>query len=402
MSASGRQRYLMLFIAFMASNVALGLTFASVGLLIEPLSEELQGSRSLLSLSIAFLILAGGVTGPLVGMLVDRWSLRGTMLIGCLLGAAGFYGAAQATSTFAYLLSFGLVLGLGYALMGILPANKLVALWFPHQLGRASGIANLLVLSAIGPPLFAYVIATSGWRDLLEGFALVYLGLFLLVWLVRVPTAAGAATQPAGQPKTAPPPAQKLPPPYKKGVFWVLCGGMGLLYTNGIVATTHMVAYAIGEGIPGTQASMLLSILGVCSALGAVCYGWLCDRYGAFAALMLNATIQTSLWVLVLNAPGFTPLAVAMGGFGLCGGGALPIVNSVLSRAYPARQFGSAFGLVGLVTLPFSFGAAPVSGLLYDLSGHYRGAFMLEAALGIVALLVLWLGRAHLRKASNT
>lgn len=393
MPDSGRQRYLMLFIAFMASNIALGLTFASVGLLIEPLSQELQGSRSLLSLSIAFLILAGGVTGPLVGWLVDRWSLRGTMLIGCLLGAAGFYAAAQATSTIAYLVSFGLILGLGYALMGILPANKLVALWFPHQLGRASGIANLLVLSAVGPPLFAFVIQHHGWRDLLEIFALAYLGLFLLVWLVRVP-AASAQTSSAPHAAEA---AEKLPPPYKKPVFWVLCIGMGLQYTHGIVATTHMVAYATGEGIPGTQASMLLSILGICSALGAVFFGWLCDRFGAFTTLMLNAAVQTVLWLLVLNGSGFAPLAVAMAGFGLCGGGALPIVNSVLSRAYPARQFGSAFGLLAMLTLPFSFGAAPLSGLFFDLFGNYRGAFLLEMVFGALALVVLWVGRKHLQ-----
>lgn len=393
MPDSGRQRYLMLFIAFMASNISLGLTFASIGLLIEPISQDLQGSRSLLSLSIAFLILAGGATGPVVGWLVDRWSLRGTMLIGCLLGAAGFYAAAQAGSTLAYLISFGLVLGLGYALTGILPANKLAALWFPDQLGRASGIANLLVLSAVGPPLFALVIAGHGWRTLLEIFAVAYLGLFLLCWLVKVP----AVTSRPAAPTASHAPADKAPPPYRKPVFWVLCLAMGLQYTHGIVATTHMVAYATGRGIPATQASMLLSVLGVCSGLGAMVFGALCDRIGSFPTLILNALGQTAMWLLVLYLPGFMPLAVAMAGFGLCGGGAMPIVSSVLSRAYPARQFGSAFGLVGFVTLPFSFGAAPLSGLIFDLSGSYQGAFLLQLAFGVTALAGLWAGRRHLR-----
>jgi hypothetical protein len=228
----------MLAIAGIAQNVATGLTFGSIGLLIEPLAAELQGSRSTISLSISLIILMMGLLGPLVGRWVDRWSLRGTMLIGALLGAAGFYLASRATSTAGFLVCYGLLVGIGFAMIGVLPANKIVTLWFPRSVGRASAIVNMPLAIALLPPLFATMLRDTGWRHLLEIFALVYVALFGLLLLLRVPVETAADTvvaDGAAAPDIA---------PFRSRIFWLLAMIIGLLTTSGIVATTHVVPFA--------------------------------------------------------------------------------------------------------------------------------------------------------------
>ncbi len=381
----------MLLIACIAQNAATGLTFGSVGLLIEPLAQQLQGSRSTISLSISLIILMMGLLGPLVGRWVDRWSLRGTMLIGAALGALGFYLASRVTSTNGFLATYGLLVGLSFALVGVLPANKIVTLWFPHSVGRASAIVNMPLAIALLPPLFAVVLRDFGWRHLLEIFALVYVALFGLLLLLRVPVAAAQDTAAAGGDAAA------GIAPFRTRIFWLLSVVVGLLTTSGIVATTHVVSFAQSVAIAAPQAAALLSVSGIFSVLGAAFYGWLCDRTTPLFALTLIAAGHTAGWLALAPQHDFLVIAAIVAVLGLGGGGLMPTLAALLGRTFPAQQFGSALGQMNFATLPFTFAAAPLIGLGYDWLGNYRGAFFLEMLLCGAALLLLVFARAALK-----
>lgn len=384
----------MLMIACIAQNVATGLTFGSIGLLIEPLSAQLQGSRSAISLAIALILLMMGVLSPLVGRWVDRWSLRGTMLIGAVLGALGFFLASRATSTTGFLASYGLLVGAGFALVGVLPANKIVTVWFPHSVGRASAIVNMPLALALLPPLFAMVLRDAGWRSLLEMFAGVHVALFCLLMLLREPARAMPETTAAGRE------ASTDIAPFRTRIFWVLSVIVGLLTTSGIVATTHIVPFAQSVTISAPQAATLLSLSGLFSVLGAALYGWLCDRATPLVALMLIAICHTTAWLALAPQQDFAVIAVVVAVLGLGGGGLMPTLAALLGRTFPSHQFGSAFGQMNFATLPFTFAAAPLIGLGYDRLGNYRGAFTLEAALCGTAFLLLVLARRALQPAA--
>src|SRR5690348_5013757 len=125
-AVSNWRAYTAVFIAFAAFNVAVGLTFGAVGLLIEPLTLEFGASKSQMSLCIALVSLIMAASSPVVGLLLDRWSVRGTMLAGCLVYIAAFLLAANAHSTLLFLFAFGVLGGIGFAIIGVLPAGKLV------------------------------------------------------------------------------------------------------------------------------------------------------------------------------------------------------------------------------------------------------------------------------------
>lgn len=389
--------YLMVFIAFVAFNVAVGFTFGAVGLLIEPLSREFGASKSQISLSISLVALVSACASPWVGRLLDRWSLRGTMLTGCALGMAAYFGAAHARSTVEYLLAFGVLGGLGFAMVGVLPTNKIVSLWFPHKLGRVSGIVNLSAINALAPPLFSDVIAAQGWRSLLEGFALANFGLLLLCLLVRVPARPPAREAGGAAPDTAEPESVPIAP-FRQRQFWLIGLPTAVLSTTGIVAITYVVAFAQTQQIEATRAALLLSVLGVASLIGAPLFGWLCDRLRPFRALLLNACAQLLLWCALGNMSELAGMAAVLAALGLCTGGVMPMVIAMIGRAWPMQRFGAALGQMTFAGLPLSFCAAPVAGLIYDFAGNYRSAFLFEAVLCVLALILLWIGRRRLRE----
>jgi MFS family permease len=393
--------YANLTIGFLAQNAAIGLTFGCFGLLIDPVAREFGGSRSLLSFSIGMISLVFGLLGPMTGALLDRWSVSKTMIVGCVIGAAGFYLSARAHSAVTFMLAFGLLVGAGFTLMGVLPATKLANAWFPGSLGRATGFANVPLLNGLGPPLFAYILLATDWRSLLQGFAWIFVAVAVLSLFVTVPK---KALKPRAQPlfreaadSAAAPSAAAEKPPYRHKVFWIISLAKGMLMSSGIVVITHFVSYGIDNGIAPAKASILLSIFGIASALGALLYGWLCDRLTPFIAMTANGALQFLFWILIILYPNFISLAFVAGGMGLCTGGVATVAMTMLGRAMPPHALGTAIGQMMFAMIPFTFFAAPLAGALYDWHGNYLFAFIFEAAVCCATVLYLNYFRATLR-----
>src|SRR5699024_145240 len=137
--------------------------------------------------------------------------------------------------------------------------------------------------------------------------------------------------------------------PYRTLPFWIVCVVIGFLNTSGIVAITHLVAYAQGHGMPVTKASLLLSVFGLCAAGGALFYGWLADRLTPVQAIIINGILQVAFWVGILFVPEYPGLLVLAGALGTCTGGTFPLCSALMGRLFDGQQFGSALGQLMLV-----------------------------------------------------
>ena len=387
---------LVLGIATTAQNLAIGITFGAYGLLIADLAEAFDAGRSQLSLGIALVSLVMGLCAPALGLLLDRWSIRGTMLLGTGLAATGFLLAAGASSLSVFLLSYGLIVGAGIAGFGVLPAGKLAANWFPHATGRALGIVSLPILVAVGPPLFGWILEVSDWRALLRGFALACLCLAPLLLLLRdqPPGAESVSSHSAGA--AARSPGEGWRSALADGRLWLLVLIGGAMFSGGIVLVTHVVQHALQLGVSLPQASLLLSVNGLAAIAGAALFGWLADRLRPTGALAINLALQALAWPVLIMQDSLVGLALATAVLGLCGGGAHPALSTLLGRIYGARRFGTMLGLLTLLVIPFNFGAAPIAGLFFDLAGSYTPAFVLLSTLALVGLLLVLLLRRRL------
>ncbi|HEU0197197.1 MAG TPA: MFS transporter [Nevskiaceae bacterium] len=401
-SRSSVAPYLMLGIAFLGQSVAIGLTYGSFGLLVEPVSHAFDSGRAVGSLPIALIAIVSGLLSPLIGHWMDRWSLRSLMAIGCVAGAGGFALAARADSAGMFIVGYGVLVGVAFAMMGTLASNKIANAWFPQRLGWASGFANLPLANALVPPLFAWILVAYGWRHLLDVFAVIFLVMLCITFFVRKPET-GTAPSPAAAPRRkSPPQTAQIKAPYRVGAFWIIVIASGLLQTSGIVAITHLVAYAQGLGAVETRASLLLSVFGLCGVGGALVFGWLADHLTPASALMLNGALQVALWLGIVVSPEFTVLLVLAGALGFCTGGEFPLCAALLGTVFSSRQFGSALGQLMLLGCPFNFIAAPLAGYLFDRTGNYHAAFIVEAALCAIGIGLLWACRRRFRAKGNT
>jgi hypothetical protein len=130
---------------------------------------------------------------------------------------------------------------------------------------------------------------------------------------------------------------------------------------------------------------------GIVSRLGS---GFVADRLGGLATLLIGSVAQASALTLYLFFDGLTPLYVVSALFGLFQGGIVPSYAIIVRETMPAKEAATRVGMVIMVSLfGMSFGGW-VSGAIFDMTGSYKVAFLNGLAwnalnAGIVLLLLL-------------
>ena len=110
--------------------------------------------------------------------------------------------------------------------------------------------------------------------------------------------------------------------------------------------------------------------------LSRIASGILADRVGALTALLVGSGAQGVALFLYLWFDGLTSLFVISAIFGLFQGGIVPMYALIVREFFPPQKAGSTVGVVMMTTL---FGMAVggwMSGLVFDLTGSYRMAFL--------------------------
>jgi len=303
------------------------------------------------------------------------------MMVGGGLLFAGLLGVSTTHDLWLAGLLFSGVAGIGFTLMGALPAATLLAKWFRARRGRALGIASTgtTLASLCIPPLASWWVVEIGWRETLAWFA--WGGLLLLPLLFY-----GARNPPSQRDSAAPP---SIPPtraaPYTTRQllamrdFWVVAGIFGLAFASGTVMLIFLVPYGISLGIDPAWAGWLLTLRGAFGIFGRLAAGWLADRWRIRTLLFAVIAAQASLWGVVIVEPELPVLLLAVMGLGLTGA-FFPISNATTAKVFGSEGFGHVAGLLNLVRLPFSLLAIPTAGYLRDVSGSYTLPFQVFLA----------------------
>ena len=138
----------------------------------------------------------------------------------------------------------------------------------------------------------------------------------------------------------------------------------------------HIVAYCGDLGFGPARGAEMLSLMlgfGIVSRLAS---GWICDRIGGLRTLLLGSLLQGIALALFLFFDGLASLYVISALFGLFQGGIVPSYAIIVREYFTPREAGARVGLVLMATL---FGMALggwLSGVVFDLAGSYRAAFL--------------------------
>jgi Sugar phosphate permease len=104
--------------------------------------------------------------------------------------------------------------------------------------------------------------------------------------------------------------------------------------------------------------------------------GFIADRIGGVATLLLGSVLQGVALFLYLLFDGLDSLYVISALFGLFQGGIVPMYAIIVRQYFSPREAATRVGLVLLATLLGMALGGWMSGALFDLTGSYRAAFV--------------------------
>ena len=337
---------------------------------------------------------AGG--GVLMGRLADRFGIAVPLAIGTLAVAAGYLATGLSPNLWLVSLAHALI-GLGCsASFGPLMAD--ISHWFVQRRGIAVAIAasGNYVAGTISPPVVQHFIATSGWRATHIGIGLFCLVAMLPLTLalrrrldVHQSEADNAADRMAEVPLS----------PLTLQVLLCIAGVACCVAMS--MPQVHIVAYCGDLGYGVARGAEMLSIMlgfGIISRVGS---GFIADRIGGVRTLLLGSVLQGVALFLYLWFDGLISLYVISALFGLFQGGIVPSYAIIVREYFSPREAGTRLGLVLMATLLGMALGGWMSGLVFDLTGSYRAAFLngLGWNLVNVAIMVWLLQRTRRRMA---
>jgi len=97
------------------------------GLMLKPMSEDLDVRRSTLSLAVTTFMVVSAVALPFVGRLVDQWSLKGTIATGAVLGGLGVGLMGRVDAPWQVFVVYGVVYALGNAGTSVSPVTVIIS-----------------------------------------------------------------------------------------------------------------------------------------------------------------------------------------------------------------------------------------------------------------------------------
>ncbi len=350
----------------------------SIGLFLAPWEEQFGVSRGSVALvgTVGFVVLALGQ--PVAGRLLESFDPRRLLVLGALLAAAGYAGAAFAGSLWAAVLGIGVVAALGAAL-GSLATLSYIALELP--LKRPGAVLGILAAAAAGGQAVVLPLAAAALDASLRTALLVLAGLL-----------AGAAAAVFAFVPAAPPAAHaervplRLADLARSRPFWLLalpyfiCG-----YTTTGMMDTHLIPYAADHHITATAASGAVATLAAFNVAGVLLSGWLVDRVHRPRLLACLYGMRALTLVFLPFAGSVPSLVVFAIVFGIVDFATVP-PTAALARDYFARGgFGFALGLIGAAHQLGSALGAWLPGVVHDATGGYDPAFVSAAVLAVVA-----------------
>jgi MFS family permease len=385
--------------AFLVATVSIGSYQYIFGLFIEPLEAEFGWSRTQISASLSFVAL-GTLTGPYVGRMIDKHGAKPVMLIAVALTGLSFLLRPFMTELW-HFYAISALQFIAFNGTVMLPAGRLVGIWFKKNKGRALGLTMMgnnfggLALT----PIIGLVLVVSTWQAayyVVAGMFLIAL-VYTFVFVDENPPpddeVSGDEPQDAGQqtPRRALPQltGATLHEALRSRNFYILAIIIPIGSLAFAVLLPHMIANFTHAGISLRAASGALSMLAAGGMAGKVVFGMLGERISGRNAMMVSFSVTIVGIVLMLDPGPIVLVWVSSALFGFGMGAFGPLYTLVVQDNFGLRSYGAISGLLSL-TSGVTFAAGPIlGGLTYDLTDTYWPAFVgVAAVIGLGVLLL--------------
>ena len=325
------------------------------------------------SLPYTFVMVGFATGGVLMGRLADRFGIVVPVLCGATALGLGYVASALAGSLWQVAIAHGLLIGIGSsASFGPLVAD--ISHWFERRRGIAVSIcaSGSYLAGTLWPPVVQHFIETAGWRA-------THIGIGLFCTASMIPLALllrrGAAVRRTAHTAAAAAVMQR-PLGLSPAALQVLLVIAGLTCCLAMaMPQVHLVAYCGDLGYGVARGAEMLSLMLGFGIVSRIASGFIADRIGGIATLLLGSVLQAFALVLYAGFDGLVSLYVISALFGLFQGGIISSYAIIIREYFPPQQAGTRLGVVLMATL---FGMALggwMSGAIFDYTGSYKAAF---------------------------
>ncbi len=361
------------------------------------LIETFGWSRTATLASMTFVVSTVALCGPVVGTLLDRYSIRPLFVAGSLIQALALVLLSR-IQTLPQFYAVSVLLGIGMSGVTVLPNQVLVSRWFRARLGLVNGMitAGTMLGGSASPVLLTWIAERADWRlAFLVMAALAGTMPPLVTWLLVRDRPSDLDLAPYGgeglEPATRAPGA--LGDAARNPTLWILAVALFCGSWPCYAATKHIILYLRELGVEPITAAGTLSSMLLASTAGRLLFGTLWDYVPARTILVVDYVLLAvgSLLLLAARDPSVRSVYVVV--FGLAYGGLMPLVPLTVVAYFGRARMGAILGCFKLFYDGASATAPLLTAYLYDRLGSYTIPFELNAippclALVLVVLLV--------------
>ena len=358
----------------------------SLGIFMQPLTQDIKISISDFTLAIAVQNLAWGFLQPLAGALTVRYGFRAIMVVGALLYIAGLALMAGSHGFLSVMIGGGILIGMSLACTAAAIAMSVAARAVPATvrstvLGLVSGAGSLGAL--LSAPLGQMLSDGYGWRVGLAGFVVLALAMIPAAWYAgrvdKIPLPKPSADEIGN---TSAGIAAKIA--FSNASFVVMTGAYFVCGMQLVFLTTHLPSYLAICGMDPMLSAQTLGMIGGFNVLGSIFFGWAGQRWNKLALLggiYIFRSIALAWYFTLPPTPATTLLFGAIMGFLWMGVG--PLVAGAVAEMFGLKWQAMIQGLAFMSHQLGSFLGAFGGGVLYDALGSYTMAWRIGVALGL-------------------
>ncbi len=374
----------------LAASLALA-TLACVGswsvvVALPAVQAEFGTIRASASLPYTCMMIGFACAALVMGKMTDRYGIIVPILIGAVSQGTGYVLAGFAPSIWVFALAHVLV-GIG-ASIGFVPMIADISHWFVKRRALAVTVvaAGNYLAGALWSPIVQKLIETQGWRATHIGIG-VFVCCVMLAMMPLFRRRVAAQTYAAAEAATS---ARRNDLGLSTNMLLVYLGIAGLACCIAMsMPQVHIVAYCADLGYGPAQGSNMLALMLGLGIISRVSSGFLADKIGGVAVLLIGSGMQGIALFMYLWFDGLTSLYIISGIFGLFQGGIVPMY-AVIAREYlPPREAGARIGFVITSTIAGMAVGGLLSGAIYDLFGSYRLAFLNGLLWNLVNILII-------------
>ena len=397
-----------------AAAVLLQFTFLSisqstVSVFLRPVVEDMGWQVWQFTLGSSLAVMAGALSGVVVGRIVDQHGPRLLVLGGALVSAICLFGLGRQSNLWLFWtlhVSAGFI---GWTLFGPLVVNTTINKWFVRRRGwaLAIGSSGISLGGLIAPLAMTLVVDSLGWRSGYFVQAIFVLAIVAPVALLMRRKPEDAGLRPDGESGggkrgdassgAVEPPSYTSRQAVRTPGFWLLLFGYGMNQAALSSVLTHAVPFATDASFSRRTAALALAVNGLGNLLSKAVWGYCLQRFPPRWLAVAAFSLGGAGVAMMLLAASTAEQALLFAGFFCYGfgfGGTIPISEYLWVSYFGRAHIGAIRGIAQLLMIVGPTAAPVLVGVGYDLQGSYRLAFLGIIAVYLLAGLLVGISRA--------